>query len=397
MGDTSKYYNILDIDKSATDEEIKKSYRKAAVKWHPDKWANRTDEEKKNAEEKFKEVGTAYEVLSNPEKKNIYDRFGEEGLKGNNGMGGGDPFDIFERFFGGGGGMGGMGGMPFGGMPFGWMPFGGGGMRSSGKKDSKISLTLKYSEIMNGGTRRIKHKRKIIENKNNISKCEKCDGKGQRVNITQIGPGMISQSIQTCQYCQGLGKKINYKIIEENLEIPIEKGTKKGEYIKLSNKGDEMPDNITGDLIIIFDEESSSTLQKQGNNLVYLKKILLSEALGDLEFLFEHPNGNNIIIKSENVIKPDSVKIIKSLGFPIKNSIRSGDLIIKFHVVFPEYICEKKQELINKLLPKRNKLKESDKDNINVYHLEDFSNNSNNYDSDDDMRNMDGEGVQCAQ
>ena len=98
MGDTSKYYNILAIDKSANDEEIKKSYKKAAVKWHPDKWANRTDEEKKNAEEKFKEVGTAYEVLSNPEKKNIYDRFGEEGLKGNNGMGGGDPFDIFERF-----------------------------------------------------------------------------------------------------------------------------------------------------------------------------------------------------------------------------------------------------------------------------------------------------------
>ena len=159
-----------------------------------------------------------------------------------------------------------------------------------------------------------------------------------------------------------------------------------------------MPDNITGDLIVIFDEESSNTLQKQGNNLVYLKKILLSEALGGLEFLFEHPKGNNIIIKSENVIKPDSVKIIKSLGFPIKNSIRSGDLIIKFHVVFPEYIDEKKQELINKLLPKRNKLKDSDKDNINVYHLEDFSNNSNNYDSDDDMRNMESEsGVQCAQ
>ena len=390
MSDTSKYYNILSIEKSANEEEIKKSYKKAAVKWHPDKWANRSEEERKDAEEKFKEVGTAYEVLSNPEKKNLYDKFGEEGLKGN-GMGG-DPFDVFERFFG--GGMGGMGGMPFG------MPFGGsfGGMRGgSVKKDSKISLTLKYSEIMNGGSRKIKHKRKIIENKNNITKCEKCDGKGQRVSITQIGPGMISQSVQPCQFCQGLGKKINHKIIEENLEILIEKGTKKGEYIKLSNKGDEMPDNITGDLIIIFDEESSNTLQKQGNNLVYLKKILLSEALAGLEFLFEHPSGKDVVIKSENVIKPDSVKVVKSLGFPIKNSIRSGDLIIKFHVVFPEYLDEKKQELINKLLPKRNRLKESDKDNINIYHLEDFSNNSNNYDSDEDMRNMEQEGVQCAQ
>ena len=394
MSNSDKYYKILGIDKSATDEEIKKAYKKSAVKWHPDKWGNKSDQEKANAEEKFKEIGKAYEILGDNKKRDIYDKFGEEGLKGHS-QSGGDAFDIFERFFG--GGM--DSGMPFGGMPFGGM---GGfpGMSFSGnrgpmKKDKKIPLVLTYAEIMNGSTRIISNKRKIIQNKNNIKKCNFCDGKGQKINVIRMGPGMVSQSVEICRNCEGTGKNVDYKTIEENLEIVIERGTKKGDYIKLVNKGDEMPDgNLTGDLIIVFDEESSNTLQKQNNNLVYLKKILLSEALGNLEFKFEHPNGNDIIIQSNKVIKPDDIKVVKGLGFPSKNSVKYGDFIIKFHVVFPDYIDDVKQDLINKLLPKRNKLKDIEKNNLSIYNLEEYSNKSNNYDSDEDMRE---EGVQCAQ
>lgn len=395
MSNSDKYYKILEIDKSATDEQIKKAYKKSAVKWHPDKWGNKSDQEKANAEEKFKEIGKAYEILGDNKKRDIYDKFGEEGLKGHS-QSGGDAFDIFERFFG--GGM--DGGMPFGGMPFGGMGgFPGmsfGGNRGPMKKDKKISLVLTYAEIMNGSTRIISNKRKIIQNKNNIKKCNFCDGKGQKINVIRMGPGMVSQSVEICRNCEGTGKNVDYKTVEENLEIVIERGTKKGDYIKLVNKGDEMPDgNLTGDLIIVFDEESSNILQKQNNNLVYLKKILLSEALGNLEFKFEHPNGNNIIIQSNKVIKPDDIKVVKGLGFPSKNSVKYGDFIIKFHVVFPDYIDDVKQDLINKLLPKRNKLKDIEKDNLSIYNLEEYSNKSNNYDSDEDMREE--EGVQCAQ
>lgn len=395
MSNSDKYYKILEIDKSATDEQIKKAYKKSAVKWHPDKWGNKSDQEKANAEEKFKEIGKAYEILGDNKKRDIYDKFGEEGLKGHS-QSGGDAFDIFERFFG--GGM--DGGMPFGGMPFGGMGgFPGmsfGGNRGPMKKDKKISLVLTYAEIMNGSTRIISNKRKIIQNKNNIKKCNFCDGKGQKINVIRMGPGMVSQSVEICRNCEGTGKNVDYKTVEENLEIVIERGTKKGDYIKLVNKGDEMPDgNLTGDLIIVFDEESSNILQKQNNNLVYLKKILLSEALGNLEFKFEHPNGNDIIIQSNKVIKPDDIKVVKGLGFPSKNSVKYGDFIIKFHVVFPDYIDDVKQDLINKLLPKRNKLKDIEKDNLSIYNLEEYSNKSNNYDSDEDMREE--EGVQCAQ
>lgn len=395
MSNSDKYYKILEIDKSATDDQIKKAYKKSAVKWHPDKWGNKSDQEKANAEEKFKEIGKAYEILGDNKKRDIYDKFGEEGLKGHS-QSGGDAFDIFERFFG--GGM--DGGMPFGGMPFGGMGgFPGmsfGGNRGPMKKDKKIPLVLTYAEIMNGSTRIISNKRKIIQNKNNIKKCNFCDGKGQKINVIRMGPGMVSQSVEICRNCEGTGKNVDYKTVEENLEIVIERGTKKGDYIKLVNKGDEMPDgNLTGDLIIVFDEESSNILQKQNNNLVYLKKILLSEALGNLEFKFEHPNGNNIIIQSNKVIKPDDIKVVKGLGFPSKNSVKYGDFIIKFHVVFPDYIDDVKQDLINKLLPKRNKLKDIEKDNLSIYNLEEYSNKSNNYDSDEDMREE--EGVQCAQ
>ena len=149
-----------------------------------------------------------------------------------------------------------------------------------------------------------------------------------------------------------------------------------------------------GNLVVVFDCDESDTLQRHGNNLVHLKKILLSEALSDLEFKFKHPSGKSIIIHDENVIKPGQVKVIKGLGFPSKKTGKCGDFLIKFNIKFPEFLDEQKKELIHKLLPKRSKLKASDKKQYEEYCLENYDQSLEQNDSDDESDNP---GVQCAQ
>ena len=148
-------------------------------------------------------------------------------------------------------------------------------------------------------------------------------------------------------------------------------------------------------MILLFDEDNNNTLQRQNNNLVYLKNILLSEALTGLEFKFDHPNGNKILIKSDDIIRPNDIKVVRGLGFPSKNSISMGDLIIKFNVKFPLEISSERKELIYKLLPKRDRLRNIN--NMEKYYLEEYDSNNRNmaYDSDDEQPSVDG--VQCAQ
>ena len=182
---------------------------------------------------------------------------------------------------------------------------------------------------------------------------------------------------------------------KESLKIDIPKGAKKGDHIIVENMGDDVPMiEKTGDLIVIFDCDETNSLQRHGNNLVHLKKILLSEALTDLEFKFKHPNGKSIIVQDNNVIKPGEVKVIKGLGFPDKNSSVCGDLLIKFEIKFPDFVDSAKKELIFKLLPKRSKLLPKDKKDLQEFCLEKYENsNINDSDEDDDSMN----GVQCAQ
>ena len=207
--------------------------------------------------------------------------------------------------------------------------------------------------MMCGGSRVIEHTRRIIKNKDNITKCSECDGRGQKVNIVQMGPGMISQQVSPCRNCSGSGNLVEYEQINEILEVHIERGSKKGDMYRFEGKAHEEPNiSVTGDLVVIFGEESTNVMQRQGDNLVILKKVLLSEALTGLEVAFEHPNKKTILIKDDAIIKPDQVKVVRGLGFPIKDSMRVGDLVIKFEVVFPDDIDIKKKELIHKLLPK---------------------------------------------
>ena len=383
----TKFYDLLGISKTASEDEIKRAYKKCALKYHPD----RNRDNKEEAEKKFKEIGKAYEILSDPQKKDLYDKYGEEAVNNSGGPGGASAFDIFEQMFGGAGGpFGGMGG-PFGGM---------GGMfgeRASGPKveHKKIQIKLTFEEMMNGGTRKIKHKRRVIKDRSKVRECVKCNGTGTINRIVQLGPGMISQSSQPCGYCRGTGKIVEYSNIEEEIEINIKPGTKKGDHIRIECKGDEVAGcDELGDLIVIFDEEMFDYMQRQGNDLVYLKKILLSESLCGLEFKFKHPSGKNIIVNYNNIIKPNDVKVINGLGFPI-NTYRNGNFIIKFDVIFPDNIDNQKKELIHKLLPKRNKLKSSEIEGCDKFQLEEFNGRRSAIDSDDEETGSGG--VQCAQ
>ena len=388
-----KFYTLLEISKSATDSDIKKAYKKSALKYHPDR--NPTNREK--SEQKFKEISEAYEVLSDPQKRQLYDQYGEEGIKNSGGGGGGSPFDVFEKMFGGRGGGGGPFNMSEGMFGMNESPFGnmfGRSASSSQSSNIKMSIKISYKDMILGSEKKVRIKRKIIKNRDTCSKCKKCKGKGQTINIVQIAPGMVTQSVSQCQLCSGVGYNIQYLDKEEIIVVTIPKGSQKGEYIKVNGKGNDSFTSQQGDLIIIFEEESLENIQRHENNLIFKKKILLSEALGNLEFIFNHPSKNNIIIKNSTVIKPNSIKTIKGLGFPFKNSVRQGDLIIQFDIMFPESIAQDKIELINKLLPRRVSLDSDKITNLDYYYLEEF-NSRDSYTEPDNDRETGEEGVQC--
>ena len=389
----TKFYDILDITKDASDKDIKKAYKKKALKYHPD----RNLENKKEAEIKFKEISKAYQILSDSKKRNLYDTYGENAVD-DNANSGTSPFDVFETMF---------KGNSFGGMGMG-MPFDmfGGGVNRHGSNnrgpDKKEVFKITLKDMMLGAEKIFKYDRQIIieniDNDNDIL-CTECNGKGKVVKIVRSGPGMISQSITKCLKCNGFGKDVEFKLINEEIKLVIPKGSKKGDILKFEGLADEVPNvNCQGDLIIIFDIIETNVLQRHKNDLVYLKSILLSEALCGLEFIFNHPNGDNILIKNNNIIKPDEVKVIKGLGFPSKNLYKVGDLIIKFTIIFPEQIDDKVQKLIYKLLPKRESILDSLKNEINDYYLEEYEPESNFYDSDDEQEQPDMHpGQQCAQ
>ena len=388
----TRYYELLSIDKSANENEIKKAYKKSALKYHPD----RNRDNKEESEKKFKEISEAYGVLSSPEKKQLYDKYGEDAVKKSGGASG-SPFDIFEQMFGSGGhqggGFSGMGeGMFGGGSPFSHF-FGGGREQQNQNNVTKMKVNISYKDIMSGSEKKIKINRKILETKNDVKICNQCDGKGKIANLIRLGPGIVTQSISPCQKCNQTGKILNYKSVEEFIKIRIPKGSKQGEYIKINNKGDDINLNEKNDLIIFFEEEQESDMMRKDNNLIYKKDILLSEALCGLKFIFNHPSKNNIVIKNSNIIEPNSTKIVNGLGFPVKNSVRQGDLIIEFNIIFPKKITAEKQELIHKLLPIRNNLNVCN-DELSEYYLDD-PNNSKFYDSEPTSHESERGGVEC--
>ena len=348
------YYNLLDVSKNATEEEIKKSYKKLAMKYHPD----RNKDNKEQSEKKFKEISNAYNVLSNKQKRQIYDQFGEEGLQGNSGpqM---NPFSMFEEMFADGGfngmgGMHGMHGMP-GGFSFNMNNMSRGSQSNSTQKEVK-KIKISLEDLYKGKNITLKITRTVLNKskKNNIKTCSNCNGSGVEVIVQRIGP-MIQQMQQVCSHCGGSGKILDKKHLEnktENIKLVIEKGMCDQEQILFKGKGNfNLKTMENNDLVFVLVEQEHPIFKRMQNNLILGLDINLSDSLTGFSFLFKHLDDSEFIISSEEIIKNEEVKVIKNKGMPLNSSSNVfGDLIIKFNIIYPQHIDFKNHQAIKNIL-----------------------------------------------
>ena len=333
------YYDILGISKSASESEIKKAYRKKAIKYHPDK--NPGDS---SAEENFKKAAEAYEVLSNSEKRSKYDQFGHSAFDGSGGFGGGgmNMDDIFSQF-------GDIFGSAFGG---GFGGFGGGQRRSKGS-NLRIRVSLELKEIALGVEKKIKVKRKIKAKGVSYKNCSSCNGSGQVTRITNTILGRM-QSASTCPSCNGSGQVISNRpsnsdsngliVSEETVLVKIPAGVEDDMQLKVTGKGnDSVGDGIPGDLIVLIQENEHPTLKREGNNLHYDMYISISDAVLGISKEIETVTGS-VRIKLESGIQSGKILRLRGKGLTSLNSYGAGDLLVHINVWTPR-ILNKEQKL----------------------------------------------------
>ena len=353
------YYEILGVQKNASAEEIKKSYRKVAMQFHPDR--NPGD---KAAEEKFKEAAEAYEILSDTDKKAQYDRYGHAGVS-SNGRGGysggmnmedifsqfGDIFgdDIFGNFFNG--------------------QRGRSGQRSRGIRGSnlRVKLKLTYEEIAKGVTKNIKVRKHIschtcngsgAKDKNSVQTCSTCGGSGQvrRVQNTFLGQ---MQTVTTCPTCNGEGSTITSKCAvckgegrvygEETVSIDIPAGVQEGMQLNITGKGNAGErGGSPGDLIILIEEEQHKELQREGLNAAYELYISFTDAVFGTQLEVPTIDGR-AKIKIPPGTQSGKIFRLKGKGFPAVNSYEKGDQLIHVNVWTPQNLTSEEKALLEKL------------------------------------------------
>ena len=356
MAQKRDYYEVLGVEKNASAEEIKKAYRKKAIQYHPDK-----NPGNKEAEEKFKEAAEAYEVLSNPEKRQRYDQFGHAGLEGGaGGFGGGGGFtmeDIFSRFgdiFGGGG---------FGGFSDFFGSGGQRGQRVNRGSDLRVKVKLSLQEISKGVEKKIKVRKYVTctdcsgtgaAKGSSPKTCQTCHGSGTvtRVQNTILGR-MQTQS--PCPDCQGEGKIITDKcpichgegivVKEEIITINIPAGVAEGMQLTVSGKGNAARHGgIPGDLLVVIEEEPDKELIRDEDDLIY--NLLLSFPTAALGGTVEIPTiDGKVKVKIDAGTQPGKVLRLRGKGLPNVNRYGTGDLLVNISVYVPESLSrdEKKQ------------------------------------------------------
>lgn len=361
------YYDILEVSRNASAEEIKKAYRKMALKYHPDKNPNDTE-----AESKFKEAAEAYEVLSNQDKRQRYDRYGHDGVK--NGFGGGgfhmsmdDIFSQFGDIFG--DAFGGAFGDAFG---FGTRSNGRGRRRVNKGSNLRVKVKMTLEEILNGVEKKIKVNKYITcddcsgsgaEKGSSFSTCSTCNGRGQVTRVTSTFLGQM-QTTSTCPACGGEGSVITSKcnkcagngIVkgEEVISIRIPPGVSDGMQLSMSGKGNAGPrGGVPGDLIILIEEQEHQHFERDGQNLIYELFISIPDAaLGNT---VEIPTlQGKARIKIDPGTQSGKVLRLKGKGLPDINGYGKGDLLVNISTWTPRSLTKEEQAMMESLRTSEN-------------------------------------------
>lgn len=355
-----------------------------AITHHPDKGGD---------EHRFKEINAAYEILSDPEKRAKYDKYGLEGLEDGGGPGGANADDLFSMFFG-----------------------GGGRRRSAGPRrgeDVNHPIKVSLEDLYNGKTVKLAINRQVLVGQPRM--CTTCDGQGVVVELRQIALGMVQQIQRHCHDCDGEGYMAKKKKERKVLEVLVEKGMKHNQKITFRGMADEKPNVEPGNINFIVQEKEHETFKRKGADLLVSKNLSLNEALCGFQWKIKHLDGREVVVKSKpgEVIKAESdggrpfVKIVPNEGMPsLGNPFVKGNLYVVFRVDFPEDgdLDESAVAALKKVLPEPAMDVEYDEETAEVVHLEhaDVKNfgkggvqsSDSAYESDDEAS---PQGVQCQQ
>ena len=366
MADKRDYYEVLGLQKGASADEIKAAYRKAALKWHPDRWVSGSDEEKKTAESKFKEASEAYSVLSDPDKKAKYDQFGFAGVDGAAGQdwsqGFGNLNDILNNLFGG----------AFGGAFSGFGGFGGGGRqgtRTVRGRDIRTRVRLTLEEIALGCEKEVTIERnrpcpecdgKGTKNSSDIKTCPTCNGTGQVQNVTNSFFGR-TVSYNVCPNCNGTGKTVSnpcrhckgtgLERRKETVKVKIPAGVEDGMTLTLRGEGHAAPSGgINGDLLIVIEELAHNQLKREGTNLFYTRVISVVDAMLGCEISVPCIDGPQTV-KLDPGTQSGTVVRLRSKGMPDVNSYGGGkgDLYVKILVWIPRKLSRSAKDAMEKM------------------------------------------------
>lgn len=364
MADKRDYYEVLGVDKSASEDDIKQAYRKAALKWHPDRWANGTDAEKKTAEEKFKEASEAYSVLSDKDKRAKYDQMGFAGVDGNGGQdwsqGFGNLNDILNNLFGGafGGGFSGFGGF-------------GGGSRPEKQtlrgRDIRTRVFLTLEEIASGCVKEVTIERmrpcpdcngRGAVNPSDVKTCPTCNGTGQVQHVSNSFFGR-SISYSVCPHCNGTGKIVTNPCrkcggsglvrVKDTVSVKIPAGVESGMQLTLRGEGHSAPQGgVNGDLLVVIEQLEHPKLKRDGNNLFYTRVISVADAVLGCEIDVPCLDGDYKMKLSAGT-QSGYIERLRGKGMPSVNGYGKGDLYVKILVWIPRKLSKENKQLFESL------------------------------------------------